>query len=181
MDLISLAKINGILRDGGAGYTFGKTYKAEWDISMGIEGRPSIGGGSVNDDVIFISELVPDMEDIKNGTIEMEAQGQKATFPISMLSVRENGPYAYNIEDSGMVIALVVKSVISADAPVGIYVNERFLQGTYVAIFWDEKTVHPIDPKYIPTLDYLTLNGADGKQYKVTVNESGVLTATEVG
>ena len=41
-------------------------------------------------------------------------------------------------------------------------------------------TVHPIEPKFIPAMDSLTLNGADGKQYKVTVDASGVLTATAI-
>lgn len=39
-------------------------------------------------------------------------------------------------------------------------------------------TIHPIDPKYIPTMDSITLNGADGKQYKVTVDANGKLTTT---
>lgn len=41
-----------------------------------------------------------------------------------------------------------------------------------------KKLIHPIDPKYIPTMDSITLNGADGKQYKVTVDANGQLTTT---
>ena len=40
--------------------------------------------------------------------------------------------------------------------------------------------VHTIDPKYIPALDALVLNGADGKQYKVTVDELGALAVTAI-
>ena len=42
------------------------------------------------------------------------------------------------------------------------------------------ETIHAIDQKYIPAMDSLTLNGAGGKQYKVTV-ENGALAVTEVG
>lgn len=37
-----------------------------------------------------------------------------------------------------------------------------------------------LDQKFMPPLDSLILNGADGKQYKVTVDESGALTATVI-
>lgn len=42
------------------------------------------------------------------------------------------------------------------------------------------ETIHPIDPKYLPALDSITLNGADGKQYKLAVDESGALAATAI-
>lgn len=42
------------------------------------------------------------------------------------------------------------------------------------------ETIHPIDPKYIPAVDALILNGTDGKQYRLAVDESGTLAATEV-
>ena len=41
------------------------------------------------------------------------------------------------------------------------------------------ETIHPIDPKYIPPVDSLTMNGADGKQYKLTVN-NGAISVSEV-
>ena len=41
-------------------------------------------------------------------------------------------------------------------------------------------TIVPVDQKYIPALDSVTMNSADGKQYKLYVNESGELTAAEV-
>ena len=42
------------------------------------------------------------------------------------------------------------------------------------------KAIIPIDPKYIPTMDNLTINGVDGKQYKLTVDENGALVTTAV-
>ena len=49
---------------------------------------------------------------------------------------------------------------------------------TVVSLTLKSETVHQIDKKHIPPLDSLTLNGADGKQYAITVNESGALVAT---
>ena len=40
--------------------------------------------------------------------------------------------------------------------------------------------VHKIDPKYIPALDSITLNGADDKQYKLTVDANGALAVTAI-
>lgn len=42
-----------------------------------------------------------------------------------------------------------------------------------------EGKVTPIDPKFIPTVDSLTINGTDGKQYKLTVN-NGAISVDEV-
>ena len=42
------------------------------------------------------------------------------------------------------------------------------------------ETIHPIDPKYIPAMDSITLNGEEGKKYKVFVNENGQLVTEEV-
>ena len=57
--------------------------------------------------------------------------------------------------------------------------NEAFViamdtnEGNYIRV--QSETICPIDQKYIPALDSLTLNGADGKQYRLSVNESGEL------
>ena len=41
------------------------------------------------------------------------------------------------------------------------------------------ETIVPIDPKFIPPVDSLTINGTDGKQYKLTVN-NGAISVDEV-
>ena len=48
------------------------------------------------------------------------------------------------------------------------------------AIYQEVETIHPIDQKYIPPMDSITLNGADGNQYKVSVNASGALVAEAI-
>lgn len=52
-------------------------------------------------------------------------------------------------------------------------------EGYYVTSIEFADTVHPIDPKFIPPVDSLTINGTDGKQYKLTVN-NGAISVAEV-
>ena len=57
-------------------------------------------------------------------------------------------------------------------------------QGLFIETVKGEKTVHTTIPKeFIPILyDYIILNSSDesGKQFKITVNDEGTLTATEI-
>lgn len=57
-------------------------------------------------------------------------------------------------------------------------------QGLFIDTVKGEKTVHtPIPKEFIPILyDYIILNSSDesGKQFKITVNDEGTLTATEI-
>lgn len=45
-------------------------------------------------------------------------------------------------------------------------------------VVFQSETIHPIDPKYIPAMDSLTLVSPDGTSYKVTADDSGNLTVT---
>lgn len=49
-----------------------------------------------------------------------------------------------------------------------------------ISLYVKTEIIHTIDPKFIPAMDSLTLNGADGKQYKVTVDANGALVATAI-
>lgn len=63
----------------------------------------------------------------------------------------------------------------------GTYVLYMDTWLTYVsAITCGTETVRPIDPKFLPGIDALTLNGADGKQYKLVVDASGALAVTPI-
>lgn len=57
-------------------------------------------------------------------------------------------------------------------------------QGLFIGTVKGEETVHtPIPKEFIPILyDYIILNSSDesGKQFKITVNDEGTLTATEI-
>ena len=56
---------------------------------------------------------------------------------------------------------------------------ETSRQDHTVRIVGTRETVTPIDPKFIPTLDYLRLKGANGKTYTVTVDANGALAVAE--
>lgn len=49
-----------------------------------------------------------------------------------------------------------------------------------MSAYTETEIIHPIDPRCIPAMDSITLNGADGKQYKVAVDANGALTATAI-
>jgi hypothetical protein len=46
-------------------------------------------------------------------------------------------------------------------------------------IYQETEVAQPIEPRFIPAMDYIILNGADGKHYKVTVS-NGALSVDEV-
>lgn len=93
---------------------------------------------------------------------------------VTMLIADETGaPYVVNVSEDYELEGTMVHR--------GFYVFAQDLGfvKSYVSCV-DMKTIHPIDPKYIPALDSITLNGADGKQYKLAINESGTLVATPI-
>lgn len=60
--------------------------------------------------------------------------------------------------------------------------NEHDADGhVIVEIPIKEATIVPIDPKFIPAMDSLTLNGADNKQHELAVDTQGVLTISVEG
>ena len=50
----------------------------------------------------------------------------------------------------------------------------------YTNIIEFSENIHHINQRLIPALDSLTLNGADGKQYKLTVDKNGALVHTAI-
>lgn len=48
-----------------------------------------------------------------------------------------------------------------------------------IRVYVDSETIHPIDPKFIPALDSITLNSPGGKRFTLMVDDSGTITATE--
>lgn len=49
-----------------------------------------------------------------------------------------------------------------------------------VSINYVSKTIHTIGQEYIPPMDSITLNGADGNQYKLFVDENGQLQMSKI-
>lgn len=107
----------------------------------------------------------------KISRITMKEEGMEIEFPLEQLTVMPN--------------AILLGNVLLAKSD--DYELDGFGPGTWV-MYADAdncvsrmefpETIHPIDPKFIPAMDSITLNGADGKQYRLAVDESGNLAAT---
>lgn len=71
-----------------------------------------------------------------------------------------------------------------ADVPVGLYVAYKSTNNAYVSqITYQQAKVHPVDKKFIPDMDSVILNSSTAnstKKFKITVDDSGTITATEV-
>lgn len=144
----------------------------------------------------WFSGLTPTKRDIANGTIKTDFMGDGAlvsavTLPAGGVIFDNDvlyGGYLYQDDKASEIILIVahqsgehtVITTIGAEFTVnipkaGIYVSGQEFMA--VNIQWE--TIHPIDPKYIPALDSITLNSPGGKRFTVTVDDSGTITATE--
>lgn len=87
---------------------------------------------------------------------------------------------------------MLVCGALDASSPVAMLgISETEVMIIVNADAWEETSTHsvsvsvlteivrPIDQKYIPAMDGITLNGTDGKQYKITA-ANGALKVTEV-
>lgn len=95
--------------------------------------------------------------------------------------VAESGvQFAYILADNGATEwILVINAFENNDAgiPKGLYV--QVIVSSYIARI-ETETIHTIDPKYLPVLDSVTLNSPSGKQYTLTIDDTGAVTTTEV-
>lgn len=85
-------------------------------------------------------------------------------------------PYLFNAVDyADTGEPFCIKFIISTGSGV-VYSIDKGVHTVEIQNLVD--IAHPIDQKYIPALDLITLNGADGKQYRLTVDENGALAVT---
>ena len=77
-------------------------------------------------------------------------------------------PFFLTSMSGGSRLRITAKDPVTLDNSVDVVVSVDLV----------ERTIHPIDPKYIPAMDSLTLVSPDGTSYKVAVDDSGNLTAT---
>ena len=88
--------------------------------------------------------------------------------------------FAYILEGNGDTERILVINAFEdndAGIPKGLYV--QVIAYSYIARI-ETETIHTIDPKYLPVLDSVTLNSPSGKQYTLTVDDTGAVTTTEV-
>lgn len=136
------------------------------------------------------SPLYPSEEDLSRAKVFLNAQGMTIDLTLQKegelndnvtlylfleweeaFLVVSDKAVSFDFGDGHLITLPTAGMYLFAYASVDSLINHFKLEFTW-------GTVKTIDPMFIPAMDYLTLNGADGKQYKVTVNESGVLTAT---
>lgn len=115
--------------------------------------------------------------------------GTEKEYEKNALSIVTNGDMHYLTpigDNFPIVISVSAETVlgegengIDVILPVGTYIYD-IGNGSYATEVKFAETIHPIDPKFIPAFDSITLNGADGKQYKLSVDESGTLVHTAI-
>lgn len=88
-----------------------------------------------------------------------------------------NIPTGNEWNESGMPFAGMVFAEHGL-ADITILVNDT-AESHIIGISISTETIVPIDPKFIPPMDSLTINGTDGKQYKLVVN-NGAISVAEV-
>lgn len=82
------------------------------------------------------------------------------------------------------VYAAQTEENFGADVPVGLYVAYNSTKGIYVSqITHAASEVHPLDKKFIPVMDSVILNSSTSdstKKFRITVDDTGTISATEV-
>lgn len=169
---------------GGEPLAYEKTTTVTWD------GQPTNVFVQVDVGVYFyqVSKHTPSANDLDGATVEVTYADGTLTNVINGNSAPTWGVVE---EAPGMLmftgmeaptVYVVDVSRLSADMQgifpeSGIYCMNT--SGYYMSnLTWG--TVKPIDPKFIPVMDSVTLNSPGGKKFAVTVDDSGNLTATEV-
>lgn len=172
MDMITLAMLNSMKKTGGVGYVETPESVALPETELIVTtAANSYGTYSVN-----VGKIAP----------QTFAEGRSYTVIFDGVEYK-NMPCAF----LGTVLHIGNASLYGNNADTGEPFDFRMQENGRCQVFVRDsethtisivtpETVHPIAPKYIPPLDSLTLNGADGKQYKLSVDESGQLVTAAI-
>lgn len=144
----------------------------------------------------WFSGLTPTKQEIASGTIQADFMGDgvlvsDVTIPADGILFDSDvlyGGYLYNGGEASEIILVVayqsgahtvntngVDFAIDIPKP-GIYVAGQAMNA--VNVQWE--TIHPIDPKFVPTMDSITLNSPSGNRFTVTVDDTGAITTKKV-
>lgn len=124
----------------------------------------------VEDDLVFISTEVYDLTKLER-VVYTTNTGAKTIVEkenIIVIDMDGNGQVAQTSDGTYVAVA-------QYGFGTGVYCTDAL----WVSRLEFAKTIHPIDPKFLPPVDSITMNGADGKQYKLTVS-GGALNIAEV-
>lgn len=133
-----------------------------------------------------------ELELIAGSTYTVNIAGDYPEYEVVAQLYEESGVVAVYIGDLGLAFndaategsstpfcVLTDNSMFAMAVLANPETGEAVFDDTVITISCAVRT-HKIDQKYIPALDSITLNGADGKQYKVTVDASGSLAVTAI-
>ena len=187
MDIITLSlAVKKVLKILGIDVKKAKTITFDGNLS----GKEAIPGEVMGLSGVYVkvSNTAFAVDELQSVSATMVFDGVKETseIPLSAITVQNDRSATYLVKNE-IPIAIVVAESISSDElsmTVGTYFlcDENYLNlGTYYvsSITYGKETIVPIDPKFIPPVDSLTINGTDGKQYKLTVN-NGAISVAEV-
>lgn len=148
--------------------------QADITFDGNIEGKEIIPGSSL----VKVSDTAYDLTKVKTVTQRLN-NGTYVTLAADAFTFEgaEGAAYLLYGNDVG-VVSSQKGSILDEDSGiVGTFVLA--VGSTWISKVEFAKTIHPIDQKFLPPVDSITMNGADGKQYKLTVS-GGALNIAEV-
>ena len=129
-----------------------------------------------------VSDFAPSLNELVNGgTIEYTAQGNKVKTTFTAADIDTSTPNILSINDEDGAAQGTVVMVVVADtelAPNMIAKTGTYFMGMSNLVTHSlipNATVKPLDEKYMPIL-----TSPSGKKFKITVDDSGTLSAAEV-
>lgn len=140
----------------------------------------------MGEDTFFakVTDSVIDANDITKIKAYLPPLGEAMYFERTLLTITDI--YGAKVVSAGDVVLAVIvteqaSNVLGPEAGTYLLTNSEAQGDVYTSeVNMCRVTIHPIDPKYIPAMDSVTLNSPGGKKFAVTVSDTGALTATEV-
>lgn len=135
-------------------------FSVRQDVVKKIEATVS-WNGEVTKTEINLEQLLFEGGDFGGIIFQTDGDAELADFPLILVD-----PEGY--EDSGEYIpkGISVRCVNIQDENIEQYIS-----------LIETQTIHPIPQEYIPPLDRLVLNGADGNQYALTITDGAISVA----
>jgi hypothetical protein len=184
-DLEPITRMERFLKDYGVSNYFGETtVKGDtltWDGNT--EGKTTLEVSEISCVFVKISDAIPALSDCKNGMVVQTADGAETTYSAeeidglyNEIGVVGNQLGTYVIPSDGFVL---MEAFTLPESGVWVVYVENAPYVTSITIpgynGFETTTIQPIDAKYLPPLV-----SPSGKKFKLSVDDSGVLSATEV-
>ena len=143
------------------------------------------------EDIVFVK--IYDEPIDNNKVTEVEVSFTGAEVGVVTHNIFQKESMEWSEEGIGKILTISLGDYVDYSVPGILMIITEDVEGwctkgvyaLLIGAFWVSKiiteTIHPIDPKYIPAMDSITLNGADGKQYEVTVDANGALSVKVKG